>query len=84
MTALTVLDLQEALNLAGVTDLNGEPLVEDDEKGPLTMSAWVFALSLFDDGGLALLSHVHPEEAQTSVAPHGHISTTTVGRITPS
>ncbi len=85
MAELTVLNLQETLILAEITDLNGEPLDPDDDFGPLTQSAWVKALTIFDDNTLfAPLGHEHTDSLPTSVAPHGHISTTTVGRITPS
>ncbi len=84
MGALTALDLQEALNIAGVTDLNGDTLKPDDDFGPLTQSAWVKALTLFNMENIALLDHEHDVALLGSVPPHGHIGTTTVGRITPS
>jgi hypothetical protein len=37
-------DLQRALNDAGVTDSDDEPLAEDDDYGPKTHSAFVKAL----------------------------------------
>ncbi len=84
MAELTVLNLQETLILAEITDLNGEPLEPDDDFGPLTQSAWVKALTLFNMENIALLDHEHDVALLGSVPPHGHISATTVGRITPS
>ena len=45
MAALQVIDLQKALNQAGVTDHEGKRLAEDDKYGPRTHSALVKGLA---------------------------------------
>lgn len=45
MSAMQVIDIQRACNQAGLTDMNGEPLKEDDQYGAKTEYALVTGLS---------------------------------------
>ena len=73
MAAITVEEWQSILNTAGITDLNGERLVEDDDNGPKTRSALVKMAR-----GGASTGGPHNHDEYYSQKRHAHTATTTI------
>jgi len=72
MASISVAEWQSILNAGGVTDINGDPLVEDGIYGQKTRSALVkVARGGTSTGG----PHSHPDLASKT---HGHRATTTI------